>query len=78
MNVTPSYRSLRAGACWALPSCVQGLPGLDSQRAEGGISDAAFGVVGGRCVLSTGVRLDSPTGGGLVGAVAVRHTSPPL
>ena len=35
-------------------------PGLDPQRAEGGISDAASGVVGGRCVLSTGVRFDSP------------------
>ena len=41
---------------------MQGLPGLDPQRAEGGISDAAFGVVGGRCVLSTGVRLDCPLG----------------
>ena len=57
---TPSYRSLRAGACWALLSCVQGLAGLDPHRAEGGISDAVFGVVGGRCVLSTGVRLDCP------------------
>ena len=27
-----------------------------------GISDAAFVVVGGRCVLSTGVRLDCPLG----------------
>ena len=39
---------------------MQGLPGLDPHRAEGGIYDAAFGVVGGRCVLSTGVRLDCP------------------
>ena len=52
---------------------MQGLPGLDPQWAEG-MSDAAFFVVGGRCVLGACVRL----GGGLAGAVAVDHTSPPL
>ena len=39
---------------------MQGLPGLDPQWAEGGMSDAAFFVVGGRCVLGAGVRLDCP------------------
>ena len=32
---TPTCRALRAGACCALPSCAQGLPGLGSRR-EGG------------------------------------------
>ena len=61
---TPTCKGLRAGACWALPSCVQGLPGLDPRGGEGGIFNAAFGVVfplaGGRCVPRTGVRLDCP------------------
>ena len=41
-------------------------PGWVPAREEGGISDAAFGVVfplaGGRCVPRTGVRLDCPLG----------------
>ena len=32
---TPTCRGLRAGACWVLPSCVQGLPGLGPQGQEG-------------------------------------------
>ena len=41
---------------------MQGLPGLEPKGQREEISDAAFGVVGGRCVLSTGVRLDCPLG----------------
>ena len=45
---------------------MQGLPGPGSREGEGGISDAAFGLVfplaGNRCVPRTGVRLYCPLG----------------
>ena len=61
---TPTRISLRAGVCCALPSCVQGLPGLGPRGGEGHFQWRMSGVVcplaGGRCVPRTGVHLDCP------------------
>ena len=63
---TPNCRLLRGGACWALPTCVQGLPGLDHRGGEGAFSMPSlvwvFPLAGNRCVPRTGVRLRYPLG----------------
>ena len=56
---TPTCKALRAGVCWALPSCAQGLPGLGSRGNEGAFLMPPLGACG-RCVPRTGVRLDCP------------------
>ena len=63
---TLNCRLLRGGACWALPTCAQGLPGLDHRGGEGAFSMPSLGWVfplaGNRCVPRTGVRLGYPLG----------------
>ena len=78
----PACSAPRAGACWALPSCLQVLPRPSPRGEEGAYINTAFGVViplaCGRCGPRNGVCLGCPLGGGSASAVTVPVPAAPL